>query len=298
MAVQISRKNLGLAIALTFTVQVLTWFGLYPLAGYNHTTLLVSQVVFLTIGFGLVFLNRFSWQQMGADGTRFLLALAGILVAYGALLVVLVGLRALGIEMQIFRSEYQLWALGNNWLLTGCGEELFFAGILFTGVTSGCYHVWPGNNTLFWDRLAMAISFMAFLTIVIGAFISNRWSRRLLLPLVGFGVFSVAYWIVTEQHGAGDLRLYVLTQFFTPLVIAAIILSMSSETITTRDIIIIGIGYGFAKLCELNDGHLYQVIGFSGHSLKHLAAAFSAYWVVHIFKNHREHNENQSICYE
>ena len=159
---------------------------------------------------------------------------------------------------------------------------LFFAGILFTGISSAYYHIQPDNWGLFWDRMSMALGFMAFLAIVIGAFVSSKLGRHLLAPLVLFGLFSVLYWIVTEQFGAGDLRLYIITQFLPILVIPIIIFSWPSQSLKTSDIIVIGAGYGLAKLLESLDTQVYQLTTVSGHSLKHLAAAFSAYWVLHI----------------
>ncbi|MDW7772853.1 MAG: ceramidase domain-containing protein [Desulfobulbaceae bacterium] len=157
---------------------------------------------------------------------------------------------------------------------------LFFTPVLLIGFGSGYYHLQPDNWRLAGDRLAMALSFMTFLAIVIGEFVSNRLGRQLLLPLGLFGLLSVGYWIVTEQLGAGDLRPYAITQFLPMLVIMVIIFSWKSESIKTSDILIIGAGYGLAKVFEFLDAEIYQVLMISGHTLKHLAAAFSAYWLL------------------
>ena len=171
---------------------------------------------------------------------------------------------------------------------------LFFAGIVFTGIGSAYYHLQPDNWGLFWDRLGMALCFMAFLSIVVGSFVSPDSGRKLLFPLVLFGLISVVYWIVTEQYGVGDLRLYAVTQFFPILVITVIISSYKSDTIRTVDILIIGTGYGVAKVLEFLDTIIYQAVPISGHSLKHLAAAFSAYWMVVILGRCR-HNSPQPL---
>ncbi len=163
---------------------------------------------------------------------------------------------------------------------TKMGYLLFFAGIVFTGIGSAYYHFQPDNWGLFWDRLGMALSFMAFLSIVVGSFISQDSGRKLLLPLILFGQFSVVYWIIAEQYGVGDLRLYAITQFLPMFLIAVIICFRESATIRTVDILIIGAGYGVAKVLESLDTIVYQFFSISGHSLKHLAAAFSAYWMV------------------
>ncbi len=160
----------------------------------------------------------------------------------------------------------------------------FFVGILGTGISSGYYHIIPDNWGLFWDRLTMAVSFMAFFSLVIGAYVSNEAGKKILVPLVLFGMFSVLYWIVTEEQGAGDLRPYIVTQFLPMLVIPVIMFIRSSLSITRSDILIIASGYGLAKLFESLDAVIYQIIPLSGHSLKHLAAACSAYWLLHILK--------------
>jgi hypothetical protein len=165
---------------------------------------------------------------------------------------------------------------------------VLFAAILLTGLASGYYHLQPNNWSLVWDRLAMALSFMALFSIIIGEFVSTKMGRQLLLPLSLFGLFSVVYWIATEQNGAGDLRLYAITQFLPMLVIAVIIFFWKSENIRTSDMLIIAAGYGLAKLFEFFDNQTYQVLMVSGHSLKHLAAAFSASWLLIVLGRHRK----------
>lgn len=159
---------------------------------------------------------------------------------------------------------------------------LFFIGVLFTGISSAYYHLQPNNWGLFWDRLSMALSFVAFLSIVISEFIGSKLSKQLMAPFVLFGLFSVVYWIVTEQYGTGDLRPYVITQFLPIFIGPVVIFSWKSESIKTSDIVIIGACYGIAKLLEFFDTQVYQAVMISGHSLKHLAATFSAYWMLSI----------------
>ncbi len=164
----------------------------------------------------------------------------------------------------------------------------FFAAILCTGFASAYYHLQPDDWSLAWDRLAMALSFMAFISLVIGEFVSSKLGRQLLLPLSLFGLFSVVYWIGTEQLGAGDLRPYAITQFLPMLIIPVIVFSWKSASIKTADILIIGAGYGLAKLLELFDAQTFQLVMVSGHSLKHLAAAFSASWLLVVLTRRRK----------
>ena len=62
-------------------------------------------------------------------------------------------------------------------LATGAERVLyavFFAGMVLTAAGSAYYHLDPDNETLFWDRLPMTISFMA----LVAAQVSERISLR------------------------------------------------------------------------------------------------------------------------
>lgn len=160
--------------------------------------------------------------------------------------------------------------------------SLFFLGITLTGITSSYYHLQPDNIGLFWDRVTMALCFAGLIGIVIGEFISHNLAQKLKIPLVVFGLLSVVYWIISEFLGAGDLRPYILTQFLPMLIIPLIAFFWKSTVIRKIDVVIIAIAYGVAKLFELCDVQLYQLIGLSGHTLKHLAAAYCAIWIYRI----------------
>lgn len=126
-----NRLHAWIVFMAAITVQMLTWFVLYPLAGYNDITLLIAQLVFLALGIGLIVVFKENLNQIGAGANDFMRGVIGISVSYGLLLVILVSLNALGYPNTIFRQEYQLYSFANNWLLTGFGEELVFAGLLF-----------------------------------------------------------------------------------------------------------------------------------------------------------------------
>lgn len=152
----------------------------------------------------------------------------------------------------------------------------FFIGVFLTGFGSAYYHYHPGNQTLVWDRLPMTIAFMALFCAIVGEYISTRLAGKLFAPLLIFGVASVIYWYVTELGGGhGDLRAYVLVQFL-PLVLIPLILWLFDSKLNGDNYIwgIIG-AYAASKLMELFDARLYSALGLlSGHSLKHLVAAF------------------------
>ena len=53
-------------------------------------------------------------------------------------------------------------------------------------------------------------------------------------------------------------------------------------------------GYGIAKAAEMYDGWIYEMTGFSGHSLKHLIAAVGAYVFLLSFKFRKPLNGKES----
>ena len=152
---------------------------------------------------------------------------------------------------------------------------LFFIGLILTGFGSGYYHLSPTNQTLVLDRLPMAVAFMALFSFFLSEHISPRMGSRLLWPLLAVGIFSVLYWIYTENQSAGDLRLYALVQFLPVLLIPLIIILFPSRNYQKKYLwYIIGL-YALAKATEHYDHELMNVLSISGHTLKHIFAALT-----------------------
>lgn len=164
---------------------------------------------------------------------------------------------------------------------------LLFAGIGLTGLGSGYYHWTPDTRTLFWDRLPMTVGFMALLASVVGERISRRAGAWLLWPLVGVGVWSTLYWHLGELGGRGDLRPYGLVQFGSLLLIPLILVLFPARYTGTRDLMIAIGWYGLAKVFEHFDRGIFELTGVSGHSLKHLASAAGAYWLLRMLAGRR-----------
>ncbi|MGZ4990826.1 MAG: ceramidase domain-containing protein [Methylobacter sp.] len=160
----------------------------------------------------------------------------------------------------------------------------FFIGVLLTGFGSAFYHYQPDNQTLLWDRLPMTIAFMSLFSAIIGEYISTRLAWKLFIPLLILGMTSVIYWQVTELNGHGDLRVYVLVQFLPVLLIPLILWRFDSKLNGNKYIWGLVGAYAASKLMELSDAKLYSIVGLlSGHSLKHLTAAFGTlifYWAL------------------
>ena len=163
---------------------------------------------------------------------------------------------------------------------------LFFAGVALVNFGSGYYHLWPGNETLVWDRLPMTFAFMALFAVIIGEFASLKTSKFALWPLVVFGVFSVLYWHFTETAGYGDLRLYALVQFLPMLLIPLLLLLFKPQFTGIGGYWAMLFAYMLAKVFEYFDEGLFNSLGFiSGHSLKHIVAALGVFFLLRAYKS-------------
>jgi hypothetical protein len=157
---------------------------------------------------------------------------------------------------------------------------VLFLGILLTGFGSAYYHWNPNDRTLFWDRLPMALSFMAILAIAIEERVNARAGAVLLWPLIAIGVFSLLLWRWT-----GDLRLYVWVQFFPCLVLPLLFVFLPPRYTGTSYWLIAAALYALAKLVEFFDSAIYSAGSIlSGHTLKHLAAAAACYAILRYFQ--------------
>jgi hypothetical protein len=165
-----------------------------------------------------------------------------------------------------FHDAREAWAYG-----------VAFAGVVLVGLGSSYYHWHPDNRTLFWDRLPMTLVFMALLSTAIAERIHARIGAALLLPFLLLGLLAIEVWRRGELTGVGDLRFYVLVQFYPLLAIPLLMALFPARYTRTRDIGGVVVWYLGAKALEMNDGLIFRALGgaMSGHALKHLAAAMA-----------------------
>src|ERR1700735_20838 len=162
----------------------------------------------------------------------------------------------------------------------GSATVALFLGILLTGFGSSYYHLDPNDRTLFWDRLPMAIGFMAILAITIEERVDARTGSLLLWPLIAIGVFSLLLWRWT-----GDLRLYVWVQFFPCLALPLMFLLLPPKYSGTFYWLFAAALFSFSKLLGFYDGAGSFVCAIvSGHTLKHLAAAAACVAILRYFQ--------------
>ena len=179
----------------------------------------------------------------------------------------LLGLRTVfrpgGGSATLFRDPWERWPYA-----------VLFAGTALTTLGSAYYHLSPNNARLVWDRLPMTFGFMGLLTALLAERVGLRVGRLLFTPLLLLGASSVAYWYWSEVHDQGDLRLYILVQYGSLLLVLFLLLLYPARYPGTG-YLIVGLGaYAGAKGLEAADQRIFalgQMV--SGHTLKHLAAA-------------------------
>ncbi|HET9594325.1 MAG TPA: hypothetical protein VFP65_02025 [Anaeromyxobacteraceae bacterium] len=151
---------------------------------------------------------------------------------------------------------------------------VFFGAVAATSCGSAWFHIAPSIDSLVWDRLPMAVAFMALLSALIAERIGAAAGARLLAPLTLAGLASVPAWWWTEHIGAGDLRPYLLVQFY-PLLAVPVVLALFPARYSHSGVWLVSLGaYLLAKGAEVADEAVFRLGGIvSGHTLKHLLAA-------------------------
>ena len=162
---------------------------------------------------------------------------------------------------------------------------VFFAGVAFTGAGSFWYHLAPSDSRLPWDLLPMTCSFVSMVVVTFMERINVRVGTIALVPLLLLGISSVAYWSISESNGHGDYKFYLFVQFFSPVVLALIVALFSPRYTGMRYLVVAFCLFVAAKLFELFDGQIYGWETLvSGHTLKHLTAGISCYWILRMLQ--------------
>lgn len=165
----------------------------------------------------------------------------------------------------LFRTRY----LPRDLVAPAVLASVFLA---LTALGSAFYHHAPGDASLVWDRLPLAVAIMALL--VLG--LTDRFDARVaawLAPAALAGAGSVAWWA-----WFGDLRPYALVQF-GGLVTLILLLVFGRRGHLHPGWWCAAIGaYIIAKACELGDSWVWiQSDGtFAGHMLKHVVSGLGA----------------------
>jgi len=164
-----------------------------------------------------------------------------------------------------------------------------FIGASSIAIGSAYYHYQPGNERLIWDRLPMAVMFMALFGAVITERVSLAAAKILTFPLILLGVASVVGWALSEHQAAGDLRFYAIVQFF-PMVATPLILVLFPSRYSHQSYLVGSmLWYVLAKVFEFFDLSLYMATSglVSGHTVKHVLCGISIYWLVLMLQKRR-----------
>lgn len=181
------------------------------------------------------------------------------------------GLRALQRGQGAFRDRREARPYG-----------LFFFGAILVGFGSGYFHLEPGNERLLWDRLAMMLTFMAWLSAIVCERVDLRAGLRLLPLFLAAGLGSAAWWGWSEARGAGDLLPYLFMQLY-PALLVPLLLGLYAPRYSGDRAILAVIGlYLLAFLFDLGDDEVFALTGerLSGHTIKHALSALAVYAVV------------------
>jgi hypothetical protein len=158
---------------------------------------------------------------------------------------------------------------------------VIFGSIFLTCFGSSYYHLSPDDHRLFWDRLPMALAFMAVFAGAIEERVSVKAGAIMLWPLLALAVLSLLVW-----RWSGDLRLYGWVQFFPVITLPLMFLMLPPKYTGTWYWIAAAALYVLAKLFEYSDAEIYSLFGHvaSGHTLKHLAAAAACFCILRYFQ--------------
>jgi len=168
--------------------------------------------------------------------------------------------------------------------------RILLLSLALIALGSGYYHAWPQDSTLFWDRLPMAMAFMALLASTIGERISPRAGQALLFPLLAAAILSVLYW-----KFAGDLRLYALIQFYAIAALPLMITLFPPRYSGTPGILAMVALYCLALTLDRADHSLAALLPTGGHPGKHLAAAAAIFAYAHTIAHRRPLNAGPEI---
>lgn len=151
---------------------------------------------------------------------------------------------------------------------------LFFVGLLATTVCSAWYHLAPDDAGLAVDRIGMSVAFAGTLGLAAAARVSDRAGLALAVALLLLGPASAFWWLDT-----GDVLPWAVVQF-GGIIVLLLTLALGRERIAGLDVrwSLVLLAYAAAKLFEANDHAILAASGelLSGHTLKHVVAAFAA----------------------
>lgn len=151
----------------------------------------------------------------------------------------------------------------------------FLISVLIVAPGSAYYHLTPNNETLFWDRLPMTIGFISLTCFAM--FEVHKVNKQIIPLFISqlIGLSALFYWVVND-----DLRFYLWVQGVPVILLAYIAFIISTPSLRPKPVLMAVILYIAAKLTESHDHEIYEILGYSGHSIKHLLAGFAVFFLI------------------
>jgi hypothetical protein len=154
---------------------------------------------------------------------------------------------------------------------------LFLAGLLCATAGSAWYHHAPDDVGLAIDRCGMSVAFAGLLGLLAGSLVSERAGAAVAALLMVLAPAGVLAWFTT-----GNVLPWAVVQFGgMPLLLLAAVRRPAAHALQVRWALVL-LAYALAKWCETNDHAIFAATGelLSGHTMKHLLAAFAAWPVI------------------
>jgi hypothetical protein len=151
--------------------------------------------------------------------------------------------------------------------------RLACAGTAAIGIGSAIYHASPSDATLALDWAPIATTLMWVLATVI----EDRGGPGRAFAIGGAiaAIGSVAWWLATGGTQGGDMTAYVVVQGAGVALPTLVALFRQGRIPALQLVLALGF-FGLARLASSHDRQLLDAIGVSGHTIKHLLAAFAA----------------------
>lgn len=154
---------------------------------------------------------------------------------------------------------------------------LFLGGLILAGACSAIYHADPGDASLGIDRLGMSLAFASLL----GLAAADRVSARAGIALALFVALAAPAAVLTAVASANMMPWTVLQAGGLGLVTVLALRRPHADALALPLLAVVGL-YVLAKLAELGDDAVFAATHglVSGHTIKHLLAALTAWPVV------------------
>ncbi len=161
-------------------------------------------------------------------------------------------------------------------------SALFFVGLIITAVCSSVYHWQPDAAGLAIDRMGMVVAFAGLLGLAGVDRVSSRAGLWIALAVMALGPLAVVGWMNT-----GNLLPWAILQGGGMVLILVLAVCQPLKGSWKINLGAVIAAYALAKGLELGDHAIFELTQglVSGHSLKHILAAFAAWPVIAAMHN-------------